>query len=226
MPSKKADLVGNFYSSIYLSFISLLQGIALVLLLPDFITHLKTSEHPLTDVRTLPFVITLLVVFIIWHHYTFQVLYVKWFPNILDAILPFGIGIAEFFLISYLTSKTPGTEIDLEGWTKTYASFHFLGSFAYFGLMRNDVNLVTHIMNKQNAMKLYEHNKSLGIRLGFYLLFQAFFALLIVLMHSYQLLWFTLLFFILHIAYAEHYVTTRTKPLFIKAIEEFEENEK
>ena len=224
MNNKKADLVSNFYSSIYLTFISLLQGIALVLLLPDFITYLKTADHPFTNVSILPFVMTLLVVFVVWHHYTFQVLYIKWFPNILDAILPFGLGIAEFFLISYVTSKAPGTEVDIDGWIKTYAAFHFLGSLAYFGLMRNDVNLVTHIMSRHHANRLYQYNKNLGIILGCSLLIQTLYALLIVVLHAEGLLWFSLLFYLLHIACAEYYVTTRTKPLFIKAIEEFDEH--
>jgi hypothetical protein len=223
MSNKKADLVNNFYSSIYLTFISLLQGIALVLLLPELITHIKTTQHPFTDVSILPFVLTLLVVFVVWHHYTFQVLYIKWFPNILDAILPFGLGIAEFFLISYVTSKTPGTEVDLEGWTITYTAFHFLGSFAYFGLLRNDINLVTHIMSRENAVKLYKYNKNLGVILGCSLLLQSSFSLMIVVLHATWLLWFSLVFFLLHVSFAEYYVTTRTKPLFIRSIEEFDE---
>jgi hypothetical protein len=224
--NKKAELVNNFYSSIYLTFISLLQGIALVLLLPEFITYLRTTHNPFSYFTILPFILSLLIVFTIWHHYTFQVLYLKWFPNIIDAILPFGIAITEFFLVSFLTFKTSGSKIDVEGWTKTFAAFLFLTSFAYLGILRNDINLFQNIMTRKNTLLHNKHNRNIGIILCCYMLFQALFASIIFTFHLERFLWISLILFLLHISYTEYYVTTKIKPFFIKAIEEYEDEEK
>src|SRR5437764_323407 len=181
--NKKAELVSNFYSSIYLTLISLLQGIALVLLLPEFITYLRTTHNPFSYFTILPFILTLLIVFTIWHHYTFQVLYLKWFPNIIDAILPFIIAITEFFLVSFVTFKTSGGKVDVEGWTKTFAAFLLMTSFAYLGIFRNDVNLFQNIMTKRNALIHNKFNRKIGIILCIYMLIQASFACFIIMFH-------------------------------------------
>jgi hypothetical protein len=224
--NKKADLVSNFYSSIYLTFISLLQGIALVLLLPEFIVFLRTTDHPFTDFNILPFVLTLLIVFTIWHHYTFQVLYLKWFPNISDAILPFLIAISEFFLISYATTKTPGSGVDVDGWIRAFAAFLFLTGIAYFGILRNDIDLFSNIMTRKNAIRHDHHNRTIGKILGCFMILQALAALAMRWWHAERWLWLSLFLFVVHIAFTEYYVMTRIKPFFIKAIEEFEEREK
>jgi len=66
--SKKAELVGSHFPTIYLTVISLLQGIALSIIVPNFITYLDIVENPWSHVEVIPMVLMLLIIFIVWHH--------------------------------------------------------------------------------------------------------------------------------------------------------------
>ncbi|MBK9985177.1 MAG: hypothetical protein IPP15_22940 [Saprospiraceae bacterium] len=109
-----------------------MQSVALSQLVPIIITYFAISEHPWTDIQVLPLALMMLIIFIVWHHYAIGIFYLRWFPNIIDTIIPFVVSIGQFFLVSYLTIRTSLLDIDMGRWTVGFAIFLVVGSFAYF----------------------------------------------------------------------------------------------
>src|SRR5687767_9997825 len=146
--SNKSELVGNYFGTIYLTVMSLLQGIVLAQLVPSIIRYTELATDPWRDIHLLPLVLMLLIIFTVWHHYAIGIFFLRWFPNIIDTIIPFVISIAQFFLLSFLTISTAVTDIDVHSWMKGYAIIILMGSFAYFGAAwRLDPDLFTNIMS-------------------------------------------------------------------------------
>ena len=100
--SKKAEFVNTYFGSIYLTIISLLQGVAIYNLSPYLINYFTSDNIRFTNIYTVPLFLTLFIIFIVWHHYVNGILFLRWFPNIIDALIPFAVSITEFFLISFL----------------------------------------------------------------------------------------------------------------------------
>ena len=220
---RKAELVGSHFPTIYLTVISLLQGIALSQLVPILITYFNIAEHPWTDMHLPPLLLMLMIIFIVWHHYAIGIFFLRWFPNIIDTIIPFFISIGQFFLISFLTIRTSLSDINVDLWTIGYAIFFVLGSSTYFAAAwRIDADLFTNIMSEQNAIIHSNHIRKYFKLAGVLVLFQGLFAFLIIGLGNHQLLWISLLFFIIHLVLTEYLLLSRIKPHFITALDEFD----
>ncbi len=225
--SKKAEIIGSHFPTIYLTVISLLQGIALSQLVPNIITYLEMSEQPFMDIRLLPLILMLFVIFIVWHHYAIGIFFLRWFPNIVDTILPFLVSIGQFILISFITIKTSIDDINVVTWTKGFAIFVMLGSLAYFSASwRLEPDLFTNIMSKQNAEAHCKRAATIYNWAGISILIQGIFAGLIVLTGYHSLLLVSLVFFILHLYFTEYYKLRDLKPAFIRALDELDAEEK
>jgi len=224
--SKKAELVGSHFPTIYLTVISLLQGIALSQLVPYIITYFQLTNTPFAHIEILPLILMLLVIFIVWHHYAIGIFYLRWFPNIIDTIIPFVVSVGQFFLMSFLTIEVCISEIDIPSWTKGYSIFLMIGSFAYFAAsFRIDADLFTNLMSKANAVIHRDVTKKYFFFAGFSILFQGLFALLIFLMHKESWLVVSLAFFLAHLIIFEYILLHSIKPHFIKSLDEMEEEE-
>ena len=222
--SKKAELISNYFATIYLTVISLLQSIALSQLVPIIIVYMQTTEHPWTDVHLLPLLLMLLIIFIVWHHYAIGIFFLRWFPNIIDTIIPFMVSIGQFFLISFLTIKSTTDSMQIEIWTKGFAVFLVTGSVAYFGAAwRLDPELFTNIMTRQAADRHGRYVRRYYSLAGCSILVQGLFAFLIALIHTEQLLLFSLIFMLIHLIVTEYALTKTIQPHFIKAMDEYEE---
>ena len=222
--SKKAEIVGSHFPTIYLTVISLLQGIALSQLVPNIITYFEMAEQPFTDVHFLPLLLMLFAIFIVWHHYAIGIFFLRWFPNIIDTILPFLISIGQFILISLITIKTSVDDIDVVTWTKGFTIFILLGSLPYFSASwRLEPDMFTNIMSKENAIAHCKRTAIIYNWAGISILIQGLFAALIVLVQQHSLLWISLLFFILHLFFTEYYKLRNLKPQFIRALDELDE---
>jgi hypothetical protein len=219
--SKKAELIQSHFPTIYLTVISLLQGIALSQLIPILIAFFGMAEHPWMDIHMLPLMLMLLIIFIVWHHYAVGIFFLRWFPNIIDTIIPFMISIGQFFLISFVTIKTSVSDIDVDSFTKGFALFFVLGSFTYFAAAwRTDPDLFTNLMSKPNAVIHCQLVRKYFNIAGWSVLFQGLFALLIFVLGNQQLLWITLIFFIAHISLTEYFLLRKIRPHFDRAVDE------
>ena len=225
--SKKAEIIGSHFPTIYLTVISLLQGIALSQLVPNIITYLEIAEHPFSDLRFLPLILMLFVIFIVWHHYAIGIFFLRWFPNIIDTILPFFVSIGQFILISFITIKTSIDDIDVVTWTKGFAIFVILGSLAYFSASwRLEPDLFLNIMSQQNAEAHCRRAARIYNWAGISILIQGLFAGLIVLTGNHALLLVSLVFFILHLFFTEYFKLRDLKPAFIRALDDLDADEK
>ncbi len=222
---KKAELVSNYFATIYLTFISLLQSVALSQLVPIIITYFAISEHPWTDIQVLPLALMLLIIFIVWHHYAIGIFYLRWFPNIIDTIIPFVVSIGQFFLVSYLTIRTSLLDIDMDRWTVGFAIFLIVGSFAYFAAAwRIEADLFLNIMSRQNADIHCQYIRKYYNLAGFSILGQGLFGFLIVFMHNNELLLMSLILFLAHLILSEYFLMRTFKAHFVKSIDEFDGN--
>jgi hypothetical protein len=223
--SKKAELVGNYFGTIYLTVISFLQGIVLSQLVPNIILYFRLAENPWTDIHLLPLVLMLLIIFILWHHYAIGIFFLRWFPNIIDTIIPFVVSIAQFFLLSYLTITRSVDDIDVRSFSIGFMIILLFGCGAYFGAAhRVEADLFANIMSKENAVIHTVNSKKYYSLGGFSVLIQGLFATLIVLLRQEQLLWVSLFFFIVHITLSEYFLIHTVKPHFIKSMDEFDKS--
>lgn len=222
---KKAELVSNYFATIYLTFISLLQSVALSQLVPIIILYFEKADHPWTDIHALPLALMLLIIFIVWHHYAIGIFFLRWFPNIIDTIIPFVVSIGQFFLVSYLTIRDSISDIHLDVWTKGFAVFLLVGSFGYFSAAwRTEPDLFLNIMSKENA-DIHGKNISRYYNIaGCSILVQSFFGFVIVYMQNSQLLMVSLVLFLLHLILSEYFLLRTLKPHFELAIDEYDGN--
>jgi hypothetical protein len=223
---KKAELVGSHFPTIYLTVISLLQGIALSIIVPNFITYLDIVEDPWTHIELLPMVLMLVIIFIVWHHYAIGIFFLRWFPNIIDTIIPFVVSIGQFYLMSFLKIENSITEIDVVSWTFGFAIFLMIGSAAYFAAYwRIDADLFTNLMSKENAIIHRDTTKKYFLLAGFSILFQGTFALVISLLHKEAWLVMSLFLMLSHLVIFEYILIHNVKPHFVKSLDESEEDE-
>lgn len=221
--SKKSELVGNYFGTIYLTVISLLQGIVLSQLVPNIIAYTKLAVDPWSDIRLIPLVMMLLIIFIVWHHYAIGIFFLRWFPNIIDTTIPFTVSIGQFFLLSYLTIETSVADIQVTSWATGFAVILILGSFAYFGAsLRLDAGLFTNIMSLENAVI----HRRVSVRYygwaGVAVLLQGIFALLSVLLGKENWLYISLLFLTAHLVISEYFLLRYVKVHFVNAVDEYD----
>lgn len=225
--NKKADFVNNYFGSIYLTIIALLQGVAIYQLMPNLINYYTSSQVHFTDLYTVPLFLTLLIIFTVWHHYVNGILYLRWFPNIIDALIPFAVSISEFFLLSFLENKNQLASMNTHAWTQSFIFFLVMGAIAYFAAaIRHDPELFINFMNKETSVihgKLVRKFYNFG---GVSMLVQGLFSIFILLTHWYGLLWFSLILFILHIILLEYFHIMRLLPVFQKGLNEVQKEDK
>lgn len=225
--SKKAELVGNYFGTIYLTVISLLQGIALSQLAPNIIKYSELAEQPWSDIRLLPLILMLLIIFNVWHHYAIGIFFLRWFPNIIDTLIPFVISMAQFFLIAHLEITDSLDDIDVHKWMIGFAGIMMLGCFAYFGAVwRLEAVLFTNIMSHEGALKHTALGKKYYMIAGISVLIQGLFATLIVSMRREDLLIISFILFIAHLVLFEYFVLRYIKPHFVRAMDDFDEKAK
>lgn len=221
--SRKAELIGSHFPTIYLTVISLLQGIALSQLVPILIVYLEIADQPFLDIHILPLALMLLIIFIVWHHYAIGIFFLRWFPNIMDTIIPFFVSIGQFVLISYLTIGSAVTDIKLDEWSVGFAIFLFMGSGAYLSAaLRMESDLFHNLMNAQAAIEHCKKTKKYFLLAAFSIMAQGLFGFLIVFLGNDRLLILSLVFLLAHLILFEYFLLRFIKPNFIHAMDEFE----
>lgn len=222
--SKKADLVTGYFPNIYLGVTSLMQGIALSQLVPIILVYLNVVPNPFGDIHLIPLIMMLLIIFIVWHHYAISIFFLRWFPNIIDTLVPFLIGIGQFVLLSYISIETNVSEIQLEPWTKGFAGFLIAGSFAYISASwRLEPDLFDNVMSKEATHVHARLTRKYYLLSGYSILGQGLFALLIALLHLPYLLWISMVLLISHLVLFEYFLLHSIKPHYIKAMDEYQE---
>jgi hypothetical protein len=226
--SKKAELVGSHFPTIYLTVISLLQGISLSQLVPNMLEYINTVDDPWNHIPIVAMLLMLLVIFIVWHHYAIGIFFLRWFPNIIDTIIPFFVSIAQFYLISLLKVEKSIVSMEaVEAWTLGYAAMLIFGSLGYFAASwRIDATLFTNLMSLEHGIIHEVLTRKYFKRAGFSILGQGVFALILYLTDHTDWLMISVILMMSHLVIFEIVLIRSIKPHFMIALDEFEEDEK
>ena len=221
---KLAKLIGVNFGAIYLTIMSLLQGIVISLLVPSFLQYFDMAPHPFTDIHIVPYLIMLQIIFTVWHHYAMGVFYLRWFPNLIDTFIPFMISILQFTMVSFLEIEDSVSGIALDKWIISFGVFMLLGCFAYFAAyVRLNPEYFTNMMALENAKAHVRRNGRFHFWAGVSILIQGLFALLIALADQPNLLYISLVLFMLHILVSEYVFIYVIRPPFAKAMGEYDQ---
>lgn len=225
--TKKAELVGNYFGTIYLQIIALLQGIALSVLIPNILEYFDVAPQPWTDIRLMPLIMLLLMIFVVWHHYAIGIFFLRWFPNIIDTVIPFLITIGQFYLIYQMDIETSIDDMNMHSWIVGFSIYYIVGSVAYFSAAwRCEPELFTNIMSLENAKVHCTHVHRYYNISGCSILFQGIFGFLILLIGNYEWLRISVILFVIHLVVSEYFHLKNLKPHLVKSMEDFDKVEK
>ncbi len=223
---KLAKLIGINFGSIYLTIMSLLQGIVISLLVPSFIRYFEISAQPFSDIRLVPYLIMLQIIFTVWHHYAMGVFYLRWFPNLIDTFIPFMISILQFTMVSFLQTEDSVNDIQLSEWIISYGIFMLLGCFAYFAAsVRLHPKYFINMMSLDHAKEHVRRNGRFHFWAGVSILAQGLFALVIAWLDQPDLLYISVVFFMLHILVSEYVFIYIIRPPFAQAMGEYDKTD-
>jgi hypothetical protein len=122
--------MGESFPSVYLTIISIIQGVALGLLAKNTFEYIKTSGSAELWLRFLPYsVMSFLIIIIVSYEYTWLVGIFRWSPKFLDVIIPFVIGLSEIGPMFYLVNP--------KIWWFLAAAFCFFGGGGLLNTRRN-----------------------------------------------------------------------------------------
>ncbi len=88
------------FSPSYLTLISILQSMLLGYLAAEFNNNID-SIYDIGNEVFIRAITSLLVIIVTWNEYRMGATQFVWFPKTTDTIVPFGVAIAEFFVIRY-----------------------------------------------------------------------------------------------------------------------------
>lgn len=120
------DSIAGSFAGMYLTLLSIIQGVALAAWATDAIPGTAVGWRELLSVRGIDEIgfriTTLLAIVVIWHAYFWLSVIARWVPSIWDSVLMFTIGAAEF---------VPILNMGDEAWFFGMGSLGVLGGFAY-----------------------------------------------------------------------------------------------
>ena len=105
--------------------------------------------------------------------------------------------------------------------------FLFMGSVAYFAAgIRHDPELFINFMDKETSFLHGKLIRRFYFRACFSMILQGLFSIFILIVHRDWLLWFTLIFFALHVVVSEYIHIMQILPIFKKGLSESQPEDK
>jgi hypothetical protein len=95
----RARMKGAF-ATIYLTLLSIIQGVALAVLFSK--VDSLVSRHAFHAPQAIMAIGIFLVIVAVWNQYQMGVMLYTWTASIVDAIIPFTLGVTEFWMVSGL----------------------------------------------------------------------------------------------------------------------------
>lgn len=135
-PEMLREQINDFFPSYYTTLISIIQATSFGYLLVSFSNYLVLSNDPISYHLVL-YLINFSIIIAVWYEYMMGSASLRWLPNILDSVLPFLLGMAQFSLIYFAK---------VENIVWYYWSFSLLCLFSYFAyvnMYKGAVNLKT-----------------------------------------------------------------------------------
>jgi len=118
------------FPAVYLTIISIIQGVAMGILVYNTFEYIKDPKITGCYVRFLPYsAMCFIFLIVVTREYTWLVGTLKWSPKVLDTIIPFVLGLSEIIPVFYLTSP--------HIWWLLVAILCFVGSAAFSNTLWN-----------------------------------------------------------------------------------------
>lgn len=122
--------IGDSFPAVYLTVISIIQGVALGILAYNTFGYIKDPKLVEPWIRFLPYsAICFILIIILTCEYTWFIGVFKWSPKIWDTIVPFALGLSEVVPMFYLTNP--------QSWWLLTAIFCCVGAAGFFNTLRN-----------------------------------------------------------------------------------------
>lgn len=119
-----SERVSGAFSSAYLTLISIIQGAAFAYLAGFGVANYSHFKTPIAWIL----VCTSFVIIVLgWNEYLMGALAFVWIPTLLDAVIPFGLGVIEVLLITAIAD-------DPQTWLAFLTLFALAGVIAYANL--------------------------------------------------------------------------------------------
>lgn len=147
-----SELISRLESSfrdVYLQLLTIIQGFAFGFLA----TTTLAAANSLTLPKWLTLTTCLLIILVIWQDYMVGATAFAWIPTLLDTIIPYGLGLAQFALITFAVDSARNFLLALaityvlgiiawgnfcfhaqRGLSINATSYVFLGRYGWFGL--------------------------------------------------------------------------------------------
>lgn len=90
------------FRDVYLQLISIIQGVAFGYLAAAALNDTNKKDAP----EWVALALCLMTIITIWQEYVVGATAYAWIPTLLDAVIPFGLGIVEFALITFAHRST------------------------------------------------------------------------------------------------------------------------
>jgi hypothetical protein len=123
--SKLLSNLKTAWSSVYLTLISLIQGVALAYLFERFAEKMQPSIESVDASTWLKFGSAVMILVIVWQEYLSGSIAFVSVPTLRDAFIPFLLGVVEFFVSHFVGTAGPY-------WYISVCALWLLGSVAYW----------------------------------------------------------------------------------------------
>ncbi len=123
--------IENSFPNVYLTFISIIQGVALGILVTNTFVYINAvTANDLSWTRYLPYsIMSFVLLMIMSYEYTWFVGVFRWSPKVLDTVVPFVLGASEITPTFFLAQPRK--------WWITTAIFCILGAIGFWNSLRN-----------------------------------------------------------------------------------------
>jgi hypothetical protein len=198
------DLIEGHFPAIYLTIIALVQGIALSELVKSALDCAMLDR----------FYIAFAVVFLVWHHYMYGVIYLRWFPGMLDTFLPLLLGVTQFLSISAVKEDNPFK------WLFFLSLFFFSGALAYLNAAVRAKSMLFYHYGNEISIKYSKLIFRCHVSASAICLLQFFLICLIAFnIVNYVWIYLVAVLLIVHITGYEIYYLRKIKPHYILMLE-------
>lgn len=125
----KKRIISSF-PAVYLTIISIIQGVALGILAYNTFGYIKNPEFAGRWLMFIPYsIISFIIILIVSYEYAWFVGIFRWSPRIWDSVVPFTLGFSELIPMFFLTRA--------RNWFLSTGIFCFIGALAFLNSVKN-----------------------------------------------------------------------------------------
>lgn len=212
--SSEFDLVENYFPTIYLTIIALIQGIALSTLAGNFVQEIKSGFSVTEPIYYARYIVASTIIFSTWHHYMYGIIYLRWFPSLLDTLIPLSLGAAQFVITGIIREPS---QANWYYWLLSLSLFFLISGVAYLNAaVKTTPLLFTGRYGKELSGKYTKYIKLCNFLAAFSGFMHCAFTLMIAYQQiAYDMIFVVEIMLLIHAAAYEIYYKKRIKPHYL-----------